>query len=98
MILRQSHFNLISLAYLKLSLAKNKPLPKDPIDCRITYLVIVLREYYHQREELGITVWHTMGNNMENNFPNFCIFLIGSGVVSYIMAFCQLMIVDNSEG
>ena len=61
-------------------------------------MVIVLKEFFHQRDELGITVWHTMGNNMENNFPNFCIFLIVSGVVSYAMAFCQLTMVDNSEG
>ena len=68
------------------------------IHCRLIYLVMVLKEYYHQTEELGITVWHTMGNNMENTFPNFCIFLIGSGAVSYAMAFCQLTMVDNSEG
>ena len=60
-------------------------------------MVIVLREYFHQREELGITVWHTIGNNVENTFPNFCIFLIGSGTVSYVMAFCQLTLVDNQE-
>ena len=59
---------------------------------------MVLKDYYHQKEELDITVWQTMGNNMDNIFPNFCICLIGSGAVSYIMAFCQLTMVDNSDG
>ena len=57
-----------------------------------------MKEYYHQKEGLGITVWDTMGNNMENSFPKFCVFLIWSGAVSYAMAFCQLTMVDNSDG
>ena len=61
-------------------------------------MVIVLREFFLQREKLSITVWNIMGNNMENTFPNFCIFLMGSGAVSYAMAFCQLTMVDNEEG
>ena len=68
---------------------------KDPIDFRLIYLMIVLKEYFHQKDELGITVGHIMGNNMENNFPNFCIFLIVSGAVSYVMAFCQLTLMDS---
>ena len=62
---------------------------------RLIYLVMVVSDYNHQREELGITVWHIIGNNMEDTFPNFCIFLIGSGVVSYAMAFFQLTLADN---
>ena len=67
----------------------------DSIDFRLIYLVIVLKEHFNQRAELGITVWHIMGNNMENIFPSFCIFLIVSGVVSYAIAFFQLTMADN---
>ena len=55
---------------------------------------MVMSEIHQQREEIGVTLWHTIGKTetMEDTFPNFCIFLIGSGVLSYIMAICQLLI------
>ena len=34
----------------------------------------------------------TMGHTMENTFPNFCLFLICTGVVSYSMSIYQLLL------
>ena len=55
---------------------------------------MVMSAIHQQREELGVTLWHTIGKTetMEDTFPNFCLFLIGSGVLSYIMAITQLLI------
>ena len=55
---------------------------------------MVMITIHQQRDEIGVTLWHTIGTpeTMEDAFPNFCLFLIGIGVLSYIMAICQLFV------
>ena len=52
----------------------------------------LLQDHFHSVEGEFHFAKSADPETMEDTFPNFCLFLIGIGGLSYIMAICQLFV------